>query len=231
MLTVRPANARGHIRFDWLDTHHSFSFGEYYDPAHMGFRALRVINDDIIAGGGGFDMHPHRDMEIVTVILAGELAHRDSMGNAATIKAGEVQRMSAGTGVRHAEFNASKTDPVHLLQIWMLPARKGDAPGYEQKAFDFGKHGLVRVASASGRDGAVTIHQDIELLRGTLLPGQPLRYDLAAARHAWVQVIAGPVAVNGQKLEAGDGLAISEETQLILTAQAEKGDFLLFDLA
>jgi len=231
MLTVRPANDRGHVQFEWLDTHHSFSFGNYYDPAHMGFRALRVINDDIIAGGGGFDMHPHRDMEIVTVILEGELAHKDSMGNVATIKAGEVQRMSAGTGVLHAEFNASETEPVHLLQIWMLPARQGDRPGYEQKAFDFSQHGLVRVASATGRDGAVSIHQDIELLRGTILPDQPVTYELAEGRHAWLQVIAGPVVVNGQKLEKGDGLAVSNEKQLTITAQAEKGDFLLFDLA
>lgn len=230
MLTVRKAGDRGHVQFDWLDTWHTFSFGHYYDPAHAGFRALRVINDDTVAGGGGFDEHPHRDMEIITVILSGELAHKDSMGNIATIKAGEVQRMSAGTGVVHAEFNASESEPVHLLQIWLHPARKGDAPGYEQKAFNFSQPGLVRVASASGRDGAVTMHQDAELLRANVAPGKPLTYALAEGRHAWVQVIAGPVTVNGQQLEAGDGLAVSDERELVISTQAA-GDFLLFDLA
>lgn len=158
MLTLRPATQRGHVEFNWLDTWHSFSFGHYHDPEHMGFRALRVINDDTIAGGGGFDEHPHRDMEIITVMLSGELAHRDSMGNVETIKAGEVQRMSAGTGVFHAEFNASKTEAAHLLQIWLLPAQKGIKPGYEQKSFDLTQHGLVRLVSASGADGALSMN-------------------------------------------------------------------------
>lgn len=231
MLTVRPANERGHVEFDWLDTYHSFSFGHYHDPAHMGFRALRVINDDTVAGGGGFDEHPHRDMEIITVILDGELAHRDSMGNVETIKAGEVQRMSAGTGIFHAEFNASKTDPVHLLQIWLLPARRGDTPGYEQKAFDFSRHGLVRVASATGRDGALTMYQDAELLRGTVLGDKAIAYPLPTGRHAWIQVIAGPLVVGGTTLQPGDGLAVSDERELTITAPGGTGDFLLFDLA
>lgn len=231
MLTIRPANDRGHVQFEWLDTWHSFSFGHYYDPKHMGFRALRVINDDTVAGGGGFDEHPHKDMEIITVILQGELAHKDSMGNVETIKTGEVQRMSAGTGVFHSEFNASDVDPVHLLQIWLLPDRKNIEPGYEQKAFDFSQHGLVRVASAGGREGAVTLHQDAELLRGTVLADKSLEYKLADGRHVWVQAIEGPLVVNGVTLKAGDGLAVSDERSLSITAPGGKGDFLLFDLA
>lgn len=228
MHTLRPAAERGHIDFGWLDTKHSFSFGHYFDRNHMGFRALRVINDDIVGAGAGFDEHPHANMEIVTVVLEGALAHKDSMGNGTTITPGEVQRMTAGTGITHSEFNASPSEAVHLLQIWILPEAKGLAPSYEQKRFDFSQPGLVRIGSHKGQDGAVTIHQDVELFRGTVKDSS-VAYTLAPARHAWVQVISGPVTVNGTTLQAGDGLAISDETTLDFSGSA--GDFLLFDLA
>lgn len=229
MYTLRPSAERGQFDFGWLKTQHSFSFGEYFDRNHMGFLSLRVINEDVVAPKQGFDEHGHADMEIVTVVLSGALAHRDSLGNGTTITPGEVQRMTAGTGIRHSEFNASTSEPVHLLQIWLHPERKGLTPGYEQKIFEY-KDGLVRVASGSGQDGAVSIHQDVELFRGQLPANADITYPLAIARHAWVQLVAGALAVNEVPLAAGDGLALSQESGLRLTAGADGAQFLLFDL-
>ena len=232
MLTIRPSEARGHVEFGWLDTRHSFSFGHYHDPAHMGFRALRVINEDHVDPGAGFDPHPHRDMEILTYVLSGALEHRDSMGNGSVIRPGDVQRMTAGTGVVHSEQNASATEPVHLLQIWILPARTGLAPGYEQKAFPKAeRRGRLRpLASADGREGSVTVHQDVTLYSALLGAGESVRHALAPGRHAWVQVARGAVSVNGETVRAGDGVALSDERSLALEA-SEDAELLLFDLA
>ena len=208
MFRLRPSSERGHFDFGWLQTRHSFSFGEYSDREHMGFRSLRVINEDVVAPGRGFDEHDHADMEIVTVVISGALAHRDSLGNGTTITPGEVQRMTAGLGISHSEYNASATEPVHLLQIWLRPDRKGHPPGYEQKAFDF-RNGLIRVASGSGQEGAIYIHQDVELFRAQLTANQSQYYPLALARHGWVQVVAGQLQIGDQTLNPGDGLAIS----------------------
>jgi redox-sensitive bicupin YhaK (pirin superfamily) len=230
MLTIRPAAARGHAQIDWLDTHHSFSFGDYYDPEHMGFRSLRVINEDHVAPGGGFATHPHRDMEIVTWVLDGALEHRDSLGTGSVIRPGEVQRMSAGTGIRHSEFNASKTAPVHLLQIWLLPERAGLPPSYEQRTVPFSSDALRLIASPDGRDGAVTIHQNAEIWAGRLASGVSVSHTLAAGRHAWLQVARGDVTLNGTALHAGDGAAVSDESAV--TIHADTGaEVLLFDLA
>ena len=229
MMTLRRADDRGQVDMGWLKSQHTFSFGEYYDPRHMHFRALRVINDDIIDGGTGFGMHPHRDMEIVTVVLTGAVKHRDSMGNEAVIRPGEVQRMSAGTGILHSEYNASPTDPLHLLQIWLLPKEKGIEPGYEQKMFDLTQPGLYHLASGSGAAGAVAIHQDTELYR-LRLEGNAHTHTFAPDRHMWVQVITGPLQVGDVVLQAGDGLAISRESSVTLAAQGS-ADALLFDLA
>lgn len=231
MMTLRPANERGLVQMGWLTSRHTFSFGEYHDPAHMGFRSLRVINDDVISGGTGFDMHPHRDMEIITVVLEGAVAHKDSMGNETIIRPGEVQRMTAGTGVLHSEHNASEDEHLHLLQIWLRPRANGLAPGYAQKMFDLSQTGLIHLASSKGAAGAIDINQDVELLRARLAPGQSTIYPLAKGRHAWLQVVAGPLAVNGQALKAGDGLAVSFEEKLELTAGDKAADALLFDLA
>jgi hypothetical protein len=232
MLTIRPSEARGHVEFGWLDTRHSFSFGHYHDPAHMGFRALRVINEDHVDPGAGFDPHPHRDMEILTYVLSGALEHQDSMGNGSVIRPGDVQRMTAGTGVVHSEQNASATEPVHLLQIWLLPARTGLAPGYEQKAFpEAERRGRLRpLASADGREGSVTVHQDVTLYSALLGAGESVRHALAPGRHAWVQVARGAVSVNGETVRAGDGVALSNERSLALEA-SEDAELLLFDLA
>ena len=231
MIDVRRADARGHSRLAWLDSRHSFSFGEYYDPAHMGFRALRVINDDRIAPGAGFDTHPHRDMEIVTYVLDGALQHRDSLGTGSVIRPGEVQRMSAGTGIRHSEFNASATEPVHLLQIWILPATAGIEPGYEQRLLPPGtRGGLALVASPDGRDGSLTVHQDVRVYAAQLAPGDAVTHAPAGGRHAWLHVARGSVSVNGQALHAGDGAAVSDEAQLTLRAD-DAAEVLLFDLA
>ena len=232
MLAIRRSQERGHANHGWLDTHYTFSFSDYYDPEHVHFRTLRVINDDRVAGGGGFPMHPHRDMEIVTYVLEGGLEHRDSMGNGSVIRPGDVQRMSAGTGVTHSEFNASKTEPVHLLQIWMFPERKGIKPSYEQKMFsEADKRGRLRlVASPDGRDGSVTIHQDNELYATVLRKGDQVRHELKPERHAWVQVARGSVKLNGQELAEGDGAAISEEKAIELTG-VKDAEVLLFDLA
>jgi quercetin 2,3-dioxygenase len=231
MLTVRKATDRGHADHGWLDSHHTFSFANYYDPEHMGFRSLRVINDDRVTGGQGFGAHPHRDMEIISYVLDGGLAHKDSMGTGAVIKPGEVQRMSAGTGVVHSEFNASKTDEVHFLQIWLLPAKNGIAPGYEQKAFSAAeKAGTLRlVASPDGRDGSVSIHTDANVYAGTFDQGQTAELAIAPERGAWVQVARGDVRVNGVELAEGDGLALEAERTVKVEGKTG-GEILVFDL-
>ena len=232
MINVRKAAERGHFNFGWLDTHHTFSFGEYYDPRNMGFRALRVINEDYVRAGHGFPTHPHRDMEIITYVLKGALEHRDSMGNGTVIRPGEVQRMSAGTGVRHSEKNSSTEEDVHLLQIWIIPEEQGIEPGYEQKMFeDDEKRGRLRlIASGDGRDGSVTMHQDANLYAALLEAGQEVAHGLPQGRHAWAQVARGAVEINGQLLEQGDGASVSDEAQLSIKGR-ESSEILLFDLA
>ena len=232
MIRFRPGRERGHFDHGWLDTYHTFSFADYYDPKHVYFRTLRVLNDDRVAPGAGFPTHPHRDMEIVTYVLEGALQHRDSMGNGSVIRPGDVQRMSAGTGVTHSEFNASESEPVHLLQIWMLPERKGTAPSYEQEAFsEAERQGKLRlVASPDGREGSVTIHQDNELYAALLNAGETVRHALKPDRHAWVHVARGRVQLHGTELAAGDGAAISAEKAIELTG-VKDAEVLLFDLA
>lgn len=234
MLTIRPGNARGHADHGWLDSRHTFSFADYYDPRHMGFRNLRVINEDRVAGGGGFPPHGHRDMEIVSYVLEGGLEHKDSLGTGSVIRPGDVQRMTAGTGVRHSEYNTSKQDPVHFFQIWILPERAGLAPGYEQKRFpDEEKRGRLRVvASPDGRDGSVKLNANAVIYAGLFGDGESTGLELAPKRHAWVQVARGSAEVNGTKLVAGDGAAISEEARVVI-AQADAGqlaEVLVFDL-
>jgi len=231
MMTIRRANERGHANHGWLDAHHTFSFAEYYDPNWMGFRSLRVINDDTIAGGGGFGTHPHRDMEIITYILSGALQHRDSMGHEAVLKAGDVQRISAGTGIAHSEFNYSPIEPVHLLQIWIQPERKGVKPAYAERSFGNGsaKTGLTLVASRDGRDGSVAIQQDADVWLARFEEGSSATHTLKQGRHAWLQVAEGEVNLNGQPLRAGDGAALNNETALKLTAKGP-AQALLFDL-
>ena len=232
MINIRKAAERGHFNFGWLDTHHTFSFGEYYAPRHMNFRALRVINEDHVHAGHGFPTHPHRDMEIITYVLEGALEHKDSMGNGTVILPGEVQRMTAGTGIRHSEKNSSAEEDVHLLQIWIEPEREGLQPGYEQKMFAADeKRGRLRlIASGDGRDGSVTIHQDADLYAALLEPGQEIVQQLSPERHAWAQVARGAVKINGQLLQQGDGAGISGEAQLLIAGQ-EASEVLLFDLA
>lgn len=231
MIVKRPSNDRGHANFGWLDSYHTFSFANYYDPQHMSFRSLRVINEDRVAGGGGFDTHPHRDMEIVTYVLSGALQHRDSLGNSEVIKAGDVQRMTAGAGIQHSEFNYSPIEPVHLLQIWLLPEKKGLRPGYEQKSILGLQPGTwSTVAAKEPGEGTLKIHQDVTLSAGKLTPDKGLNYTLTAGRHAWVQVVEGPVTLNGVTLEAGDGAAVSDEKELTFSTSS-KGHLLLFDLA
>ncbi len=232
MIKVHKAAARGETQIDWLQSWHSFSFGDYYDPAQMGFRSLRVINEDIVAPGSGFPMHGHRDMEIVTYILSGGLSHRDSMGNGSTIRPGDVQRMSAGTGVRHSEYNASPTEPVHLLQIWLLPARRGMLPSYEEKhiAPADTANVLALVAAPPGAGGAVAIHQDARIYAAQWKAGTAAAQPVAAQRGAWIQVARGSVSVNETKLDAGDGAAIENVDTLALKADSDC-EFLLFDLA
>jgi redox-sensitive bicupin YhaK (pirin superfamily) len=231
MIVKRPAAERGHFDHGWLDTSHTFSFADYHDPAHMGFRALRVINEDRVAAGQGFGAHSHRDMEIITYVLDGALAHADSIGNRSTIVPGDVQRMSAGTGITHSEFNARQDEPVHFLQIWLLPDRRGLAPGYEQKAIpESEERGVLRLlASRDGRDGTVTIHQDVDLYGSRLEPGERVKHALADGRHAWLQMVRGRIELNGTPLAAGDGAAVSGESALEMVAQ-ESAHFLLFDL-
>jgi len=232
MIYIRKSGDRGHANHGWLDSRFTFSFADYFDPAHIHFRTLRVMNDDRIAGGGGFPTHPHRDMEIVTYVLEGALQHRDSMGNGSVIRPGDVQYMSAGTGVTHSEFNASETETVHLYQIWMFPDRKGHKPAYGQKNFaEADKRGKLRlVVSPDGREGSVQIRQDNELYAAMLAPGETVKHELKPQRHAYVQVARGSVTLNGQPLETGDGAAISDEQSIKLTG-AQDAEVLLFDLA
>ncbi len=232
MLTIRRAENRGHARFDWLDSRHTFSFGSYHDPRHMGFGPLRVINDDRVIPGAGFDTHGHRDMEIVTYVLDGALAHKDSLGNGSVIRPGEIQRMSAGTGITHSEFNDSASDPVHFLQIWIEPAQIGLTPGYEQKPIlpDAREDRFALLASPDGRDGSVTVHQDAALWGALLSPGTSIAHGLAPGRLAWLHVAEGALEVNGEYLETGDGLAVRDETELTVTA-VDTSDVLLFDMA
>jgi len=234
MMTIRKAADRGHANHGWLDSHHTFSFANYYDPEHMGFRGLRVINDDRVDGGQGFGAHPHRDMEILSYVLEGALAHRDSTGTSAVIRPGEVQRMSAGTGVVHSEYNASPDAQVHFLQIWLLPQERGIRPGYEQKMFsDADKRGkLVLVASPDGRDGSLTIHADAQVYAGILANGDRATVGLASGRGAWIHVARGTVRVNGQELAEGDGAAIEDlKTVEFEGVDQGHGEVLVFDLA
>jgi quercetin 2,3-dioxygenase len=232
MIRVRKAAERGHFDHGWLDTYHTFSFADYYDPVHMGFRSLRVINDDRVQPGQGFGMHGHRDMEIVTYVLDGALEHRDSMGNGSIIKAGELQRMTAGTGVRHSEFNPSDKESVHLYQIWLLPERNGLEPSYEELALgEDQKRGEFRlVASSDGAEGSMTIHQDARLYLASLLPDQAVSHQIELGRAAWLQVLRGNVTSLGSNLVAGDGVAITDEKTVAVQA-AVPSEVLLFDLA
>jgi redox-sensitive bicupin YhaK (pirin superfamily) len=232
MISVRHSGERGKTRTHWLDSYHTFSFNRYYDPRYTGFRELLVINEDYVAPAMGFGTHSHRDMEIITYVVAGQVAHKDSTGTSSVIVPGEVQRMSAGTGVSHSEFNPSTTEPIHLLQIWIQPEREGLEPSYEQRAFPAeGRRGRLRlIASRTGSDGSITIHQDAKLYDALLAPGDEASYQLGPDRHAWVQVIKGAVTVNGTPLRAGDGAAISEENSLRIRAD-EEAELLLFDLA
>ena len=232
MIEIRKSEERGHADHGWLNTRFTFSFADYYDPKHEQFRTLRVMNDDRVAGGGGFPTHPHRDMEIVTYVLEGALQHKDSMGNGSVIRPGDVQYMSAGTGVAHSEFNASKTEPVHLYQIWMLPEKQGLKPVYDQKNFsESEKRGKLRLlASPDGRDGSVKIRQDNELYATVLGAGETVKHELKKDRHAYVQVARGSVKLNGTKLEVGDGAAISAEKAVELMG-VDNAEVLVFDLA
>jgi quercetin 2,3-dioxygenase len=231
MITIRKAENRGHFDHGWLNTYHTFSFADYYDPAHMGFRDLRVINQDRVQPGRGFPTHGHRDMEIISYVLEGALQHKDSMGNGSVIRPGEVQRMSAGTGVMHSEYNPSKTDLVHFLQIWILPEKRGLKPEYEQRMFSAQeKQGKLRlIVSRDGREGSVQIHQDVDLYAGVFDAGQQATYRLRPGSHAWLQVARGKVLLNDASLKEGDGAAIDAEALVELTGQ-ENSDVLLFDL-
>jgi quercetin 2,3-dioxygenase len=232
MITIRQARERGHFDHGWLNTYHTFSFDQYYDPRFMGFRQLRVINEDFVAAGRGFPTHGHRDMEIITYILEGALQHEDSMGNGSIIRPGDVQRMTAGTGVRHSEKNASKEAGVHLLQIWILPDTVGLEPGYEQKAFgeDERRSQLRLIASNDGRDGSVTVHQDVRLFASILGEGESVKYDMDQTRYGWIQVARGAINVNGQRAGQGDGAIAMGESSLEIAAE-EPAEVLLFDLA
>lgn len=241
-LTVRGSQERGRTHIDWLDSYHTFSFGDYFDPRFHHFSDLRVINDDVIQPGGGFPTHGHRDMEILTVVLKGELSHKDSLGNGSTIRPGEIQRMTAGTGVMHSEFNASKTEPLHLLQIWIHPQEKELAPGYEQKSFvgetpsqvtleDSNSTAFQCIASPTGEGAAVRIHQDTYLYRAALDAGQRATFALSSNRHYWLYVATGQVEMDGRVLQAGDALGLTEIDALLdLTAQVSETQVLLFDL-
>ena len=232
MIRVHPAALRGHTEAGWLHSRHTFSFGDYHDPAQMGFRALRVINDDIVLPGQGFGTHPHRDMEIVTYVIEGALEHKDSMGNGSIIRPGEIQRMSAGTGIFHSEFNPSGDENVRLLQIWILPERRGLTPSYEQHDFPAAQRQdrLLLVAARDGRDDAVTIHQDAEIHAGLLSAGARITHTLRPGRHAWLQIALGEVSLNGMTLIEGDGAAVSDESLLTING-VQPSNLLLFDLA
>lgn len=231
MILLRKADERGHTRLTWLDSRHTFSFGDYYDPKYTGFRHLRVINEDRVRAGAGFGSHSHRDMEIVTYVLEGALEHKDSLGTGSVIRPGEVQRMSAGTGISHSEFNCSQTEPVHFLQIWIVPEAMGIEPGYEQRSFDLGKSPgrWTLIASRGGRDGAVEIHQDVDLWSARLALGQTIHYSLRPGRHAWIQVARGRLTLNGISLNQGDGASASQEEALHVQAD-RSSELLLFDL-
>jgi redox-sensitive bicupin YhaK (pirin superfamily) len=230
MKTIRRSSERGHAEHGWLDSYHTFSFADYYDPHWLGFRTLRVINDDLILPGMGFGTHPHRDMEIISYVLAGALQHRDSMGNGRVIRAGEFQYMAGGTGVEHSEFNPSKTEATRLLQIWILPDAKGVKPRYAERNFAKAETGKLHlVASKTGRDGSMEIHQDADLLLAKLEAGQSVKHSLANNRHAWIHVAEGEVNLNGTKLAGGDAAGVSGETALEITA-TKPSQVLLFDL-
>jgi redox-sensitive bicupin YhaK (pirin superfamily) len=232
MITRRPAEERGQTRTDWLDSRHTFSFNRYYDPRYTGFRDLLVINDDFVAPAKGFGAHSHSDMEILTYIVEGAVQHRDSIGTTSVIRAGELQRMSAGTGVTHSEFNPSPDEPTRFLQIWIRPEREGAAPGYEQREFPSEeRQGRLRlVASRAGRDGSVTVHQDADVYSGILAAEDDVDFEMRAGRSAWVQVVKGSLQLNGVELKAGDGAAVSDEKRLSFHAD-EPSEILLFDLA
>lgn len=232
MIRLRSSRDRGHFDHGWLDTYHTFSFGDYQDRDHMGFRALRVINEDVVAPGRGFGMHGHRDMEILTYVLSGALEHSDSLGHREVIRPGEVQRMTAGTGIRHAEANPSSDEPVHLLQIWIFPERDGLEPSYEQVPVDMSaaRRGWSLIASADGRDGSTVVRQDVTVWASTPGPGGSVGYELKPGRHAWLQVARGAVTLNGVPMKAGDGAAVSDETSLTVSAE-DAAEVLLFDLA
>ena len=227
MIALRPAEERGHTRLSWLDSRHSFSFDRYYDPRHMGFRVLRVINEDRVDPGQGFGTHPHRDMEILTFVLEGVLEHKDSLGSGSVIRPGDVQRMTAGTGISHSEFNPSRTEPVHFLQVWILPERPGLEPSYEQRSFPAA--GLRLVGSRDGREGSVRIHQDVLVYVARLSAGEDVVHALAPGRHAWIQMARGAAQVNGTRLGAGDGAALSEERSVTLRG-VDGAEALVFDL-
>ena len=230
MKTIRKSNERGHASHGWLDSYHTFSFADYHDPQWMGYRSLRVINDDLVMPGMGFGTHPHRDMEIITYVLSGAIEHKDSMGNGRVIRAGEFQYMAAGTGVQHSEFNPSKSEPLRLLQIWIQPDTKGVKPRYAEKNFTAAPTGQWHlVASKSGRDGSIAIHQDANVSLGKLDAGQQVAYSLAAGRHAWIHVAEGEVSVNGSKLNGGDAVGISAENLLTISA-TKPAQVLVFDL-
>jgi len=229
MQTLRPAAQRGQAHFEGLHSQHSFSFGRYYDPAHMGYGPLRVINQDRVPPGGGFPAHGHQDMEIISLVLQGSMVHRDSLGNGSVIAAGDIQRMSAGTGIRHSEFNPSDTQPLEFLQIWIIPERKGLSPSYEQRSIADLPPGLTLVASRDARGGALSIHQDVDLYRGRLTAGKDLRHSLKPGRGAWLQMISGSAQVGGDVLQAGDGLAISHADDVRVGTMAG-AEFLLFDM-
>jgi quercetin 2,3-dioxygenase len=229
MIQIRPSEERGHAQMDWLDSRFSFSFADYYDPKHVNFRSLRVINEDRIAPSGGFGMHPHRDMEIITYVLDGAIEHRDSMGNRGTIRPGEIQKMSAGTGILHSEFNPSKDKETHLLQIWILPDKQGLKPAYEEHKFTPGELD-GKFQPVGGKNGAVSIHQDVELLAAKFGAGEKDTHKLGAGRHAWIQIARGAGKLNGREVNAGDGIAISNEPEVSFVA-TKPSEVLLFDLA
>ncbi|MEM8704157.1 MAG: pirin family protein [Pseudomonadota bacterium] len=229
---LRPSNARGDADFGWLKSKHTFSFGSYFDPNHIGFGALRVINEDRVAPSGGFPTHPHQNMEIISYVVSGGLEHKDSLGTGSVIRPGDLQRMSAGTGVRHSEYNHSATDPVHFLQIWIVPEADGLTPSYEQKAFpESGRQDTLRlIGSRDGRDGSVVIHQDVDLYASLLSADKSVAFDVGSGRKVWLQIIKGRISVDGQALAAGDGLGLLDAGTINLAAQ-ENAEFLLFDLA
>jgi redox-sensitive bicupin YhaK (pirin superfamily) len=232
MMMLRPREERGHAALGWLDSRHSFSFGQYLDPSHMGFRALRVINEDRIIPGAGFPTHGHSDMEIISYVLEGALAHKDTMGTSSVIRPGDVQRMSAGTGIRHSEYNESASEPAHFLQIWIVPETTGITPSYEQRTFTSEeKRGKWRlVASRDGRDGSVTVHQDADLYATLLVEGESLAFDLRPDRHGWIQIARGQVQIDGESLKEGDGAGFEGGARIVLAAEADS-EILLFDLA